>query len=103
MKKRLLALAVPGLLAVAGCSAGPGYLHRTWDDTWNKNYGEQPLITSVLSSVVPVYPFVEWVAMIPDFLVLNTVQFWGYDVWDGKGAMFIHDNPKETKATWYGR
>ena len=98
MKKRLLA--VPGVLLLAGCMAGPGPLHNYVGDKWNNNYQEQPLLTSVLT-VIPVYPFVYYIAWWGDSLVPNLVQFWGYDVWENTGAAYIHDNPKETKQTWY--
>jgi hypothetical protein len=98
VKKRLLA--VPAALLLAGCAAGPGPLHNYVGDHWNKNYQENPLVTSVLS-VIPVYPFVYWIAWWGDALVPNSVQFWGWDVWEGTGAAYIHDNPKETKVTWY--
>lgn len=98
MKKRLLA--VPFVLALGGCYAGPGPLHNYVGDVWNKNYQESPLVTSILS-VIPVYPFVHGIAWWADALVPNLVQFWGHDVWDGTGAAYIHDNPKDTKKPWY--
>lgn len=100
MKKSLLAVPI---LLLAGCSAGPGSLHRGWDDWTNKQYQEAPLMTGVLTDVIPIYPIVGFLAWIPDWLVLNPVQFWGHDVWDGKGAAFTHDNPKDTKKTWFDK
>ena len=101
MKKSLFAL--PSLLLVAGCLAGPGPAHHTVDDYWNKQYEEQPILTTALSSILPAYPIVYYVAWIPDVIVFNTVQFWGYDAWDGKGAAFTHENTKDPKKTWYDK
>lgn len=98
MRKSLLA--VP-LLLLAGCMAGPGPAHHTVDDYWNKQYQEQPIVTTALSTILPVYPLVYAISWIPDVLVLNLVQFWGWDCWEGTGAAWIHENVKETKKTWY--
>lgn len=99
MKKSLLAVPV---LLLAGCMGGPGPWHNQVGDYWNKQYQEEPVLTSVLS-VIPVYPFVYFLAWIPDAIVFNLVQFWGYDATDGKGAAFIHDNPKDAEAAWYDK
>jgi hypothetical protein len=93
VKKSLLALA----LVAGGCVAGPGPLHHRVDTYWNEQYVEAPAVTAVLSSVIPVYPIVYWVAWIPDAVVLNTVQWWGYDLWDGKGAGYKYENVPEDK------
>lgn len=103
MKKSLLAVAVPAALLLAGCSAGPGKLHRSWDDYTNKAYAESPLLTGVLTDIVPIYPIVGWLAWIPDWLVLNPVQFWGTDVWDGNGVAFHHEEVKSDKKAWYDK
>lgn len=98
MKKSLLAVSI---LLLAGCNAGPRHLQHSWDDWTNKQYQDQPLLTGVLTDVVPIYPIVGFLAWIPDWLVLNPVQFWGYDVWEGKGAAFTHENPMNTKKAWF--
>jgi hypothetical protein len=90
VKKLLL---VAPLLA-AGCAAGPGPLHHGWDDWTNKQY---------LTDVIPAYRIVGMLAWIPDWLVLNPVQFWGNDVWDGKGAAFTHENPTSPETAWYSK
>jgi len=95
-------LAVPVLL-LAGCAAGPGPWHHAVDDYWNKKYQEDPIVTTVFSTILPLYPLVEWLAWIPDELVFNLVQFWGYDLSDGKGAAFTHDQPKDPKRAWYDK
>ncbi len=100
MKKSLLA--VPALL-LTGCMAGPGPWHNQVGDYWNKQYQEQPIVTAVFS-FIPVYPIVYGLAWaIPDSLFFNLVQFWGYDAWDGKGAAFTHENPKDPKKAWYDK
>jgi hypothetical protein len=101
VKKTLLA--VPGLLLVAGCMAGPGPAHHTVDDYWNKQYQEEPIVTTALSTILPVYPIVLWISWIPDVLVFNTVQFWGYDAWDGKGAAWTHEQVTDPKTAWYDK
>ena len=99
MRKGFLVLCACTLLA--GCWSGPNYLRNTWDDYWNNQYEGEPLITGVLSSVVPVYTFVSGLASIPDVLVLNTIQFWTKDVWDEQGAAFVHENPAGVQDTWF--
>jgi hypothetical protein len=87
---------------LAGCMGGPGPWHNKVGDYWNEQYQEQPVLTSVLS-VIPVYPFVYFIAWIPDALVFNLVQFWGYDAMDGKGAAFVHQNTKDPEKAWYDK
>jgi hypothetical protein len=101
VKKRLFVLATPLLLA--GCFSGPGALHNKVHDWHQQNYEDDPLVTGILSSVIPVYPFIAAIAWIPDYLVLNTVQFWGTDVWDKQGATFKHVNTKKEKVAWYDK
>lgn len=100
MKKSLLAVPV---LLLAGCAAGPGPWHHAVDDYWNKKYQEDPIVTTAFSTILPLYPLAMFIAWIPDALVFNLVQFWGYDISEGTGAAFIHDNPKDTKKTWYDK
>ena len=101
MKKHLLVLAVPVLLA--GCTVGPGPLHNKVHDWQQQNYEDEPFLTGVLSDVIPVYPIISFVAWIPDWLVFNTVQFWGTDVWDGHGATFRHVNTRKEKTAWFDK
>ena len=80
-------------LFLSGCMTGPSYLSRSVDDAWNNSYKEMPLGTAIISDVIPIYPLVLLLALIPDIAILNPIQFWGFDVWKGKGAAFKHDNP----------
>jgi hypothetical protein len=97
VKKTLLAVPV---LMLAGCMGGPGPWHNKVGDYWNQQYQDEPVLTSVLS-VIPVYPFVYFIAWIPDAIVFNLVQFWGYDAMDKKGAAFVHENTKDPEKAWY--
>ena len=101
MKKGALVLGVVALALLVGCSAGPSYLSRTVDDMQNNNYEKDPLVTSLLSDVLPVYPIVKFFAAIPDVLVLNFWQFWRYDVWDKEGTAFVHENPEGKRTPWF--
>ena len=96
---------VPVLICAAfclnGCISGPSYLSRTVDDSMNKSYAESPIATAAITDFIPVYPFVKFLAWIPDVLILNPIQFWGFDVIDGKGAAFRHENPGTTKEPWF--
>ncbi len=100
--RSLVVLALLAALAVtAGCASGPSSLSRSVDDWQNNNYEKDPLVTGLLTDVLPFYPFVKVLAAIPDVLVLNPVQFWGHDVWDGEGAAFVHDNPEGKRKPWF--
>jgi hypothetical protein len=101
MRKGLVVVSLLAILVVAGCQSGPSYLSRSVDDWQNNNYEKQPLVTMLLTDVVPFYPVVKILAMVPDVLILNPVQFWGHDVWDGVGSAFVHDNPEGTKKHWF--
>ena len=103
MKKSSLLLAVMVAALLAGCTAGPSYLSRTVDDMQNNNYEKDPLITSILSDVIPVYGFGKFVGGIVDYVVLNPIQFWGWDVWDGEGASHMHTNPAGVRDPWFPR
>jgi len=88
-------------LCFASCTSGPSYLSRSVDDRMNKSYTESPIGTALLSDVIPVYPIIKVLAWIPDFLILNPIQFWTSDVLDGKGAGFRHKNPSPIKEPWF--
>lgn len=88
-------------LCLSGCISGPSYLSRSVDDAQNKSYAESPIGTAAMTDVLPVYPILKFLAFIPDFLILNPIQFWGFDVIDGKGAAFQHQNPSSTKKPWF--
>jgi len=98
VKKSLLAVPV---LLLAGCMAGPGPWHNKVGDYWNQQYQEQPILTTAFSTVLPAYPIVFFLAWIPDAIVFNFVQFWGYDISENKGAAFVHENTKDPKKPWY--
>jgi hypothetical protein len=84
-----------------GCMTGPSYLSRWVDDEHNKNYQTSPLFTGVITDVVPLYPLAKFLVFIPDVLILNPVQFWGFDIWRGEGAPFRHSNPSGGKEPWF--
>ena len=90
---RFVALAL--ILVCVGCTAGPSPLRRRADDYWNYKYEQRPIETTVLSTVVPYYPFITLGASFFDVLVVNPVQFWSHDLWAGEGAGFVHDQPTE--------
>lgn len=96
--KRITPLA---LLCLTGCMSGPSYLSRSVDDSWNKAYADSPFGTALISDVIPIYPIVHVLAWIPDFLILNPIQFWIFDVEDGKGAGFQHSNPAGSKKPFF--
>lgn len=96
-----VSFALISALALVGCTTGPSYLSRSVDDAWNKSYAESPVGTGVLSDVLPVYPLLHTLAWIPDVLILNPIQFWGFDVWRGEGAGFKHENPTGTKKIFF--
>lgn len=89
------------LFLAVGCASGPSYLSRSVDDWQNTNYEADPLVTALLTDVVPFYPVVGILAAIPDWIVLNPVQFWGYDVWSGEGTAFTHENPEVERSPWF--
>jgi len=99
MRKLLLCSLV--VMFCAGCACGPNYLSRSVDDWQNKKYEESPALVWALTDVLPAIPLVKGLAAIPDVLVLNPVQFWGSDVWEGRGVGFEHDNPAADKEPWF--
>ncbi len=102
MTRSLKMLCLAGALALGACSSGPRYLVNSVDDWRNSNYYDEPLTTAVLTDVLPVYPIIGFFAWIPDYLVLNPVQFWGHDVWSGQGTAFHHTNPNgDPRTPWF--
>jgi hypothetical protein len=95
------ALALSLTLAATSCTAGPSHLVRTVDDWQNKGYAENPVLTGVISDVLPAYAVLKVFAAIPDYLILNPIQFWTVDLWKGKGSAFQHSNPEATHRPWY--
>ncbi len=104
MKKTLFTLMLVGALATSACRSGPSHLSYSVDDWRNQNYVEDPAMTGLFTDVIPFYPVVTLLAGIPDWLILNPVQFWGGDVWEGAGAGFYHENPaSDPKTPWFHR
>lgn len=101
MLRTLRALAFLSVVAMSACTAGPSYLVRTVDDWQNKGYAENPVVTSTISNILPAYPLLKFLAAIPDYLILNPVQFWAVDLWKGEGSGFQHDNPEMNHKPWY--
>ena len=102
MRKVLTVLALGAALATTSCRSGPSYLSNSVHDWHNQNYVEDPLVTGILTDIVPIYPIIGFLAGIPDWIILNPVQFWGADVWDGRGAGFYHENPPDpAKSIWF--
>ena len=89
------------LLSLSGCLSGPSYLSRSVDDSQNNSYKDSPAGTAIITDVLPFYPLVKVLAFVPDFLILNPVQFWGFDIWGGQGAAFRHKNPAGAKDPWF--
>ncbi len=67
----------------------------------NNTYKETPIGAGILTEVLPVYPLVKALAWIPDVLILNPVQFWGFDIWRAEGAAFRHKNPAGARDPWF--
>lgn len=101
MKKVMIWVCMVALVMSVGCASGPSYLSRSVDDWQNTNYEADPLVTGLLTDVLPFYPIVGLLAAIPDYLVLNPVQFWGWDVWTGEGTAFTHEQPEEEHTPWF--
>jgi hypothetical protein len=102
MKKTLgLALVVGALLMSAGCYSGPRRLSHAWDNWTQQKYSENAWMHAVLSDVIPVYPFVGFVAGFGDAF-WNMYYFWGKDAWDNKGTVYINKNPEGAAKTVTG-
>jgi len=89
------------VVVLAGCSSGPNYLSRTVDDWQNAQYVENPVVTGMITDVLPAYPLLKFLAFIPDWVILNPIQFWIFDLWKGEGVAYHHDNPDATHAAWF--
>ena len=89
------------LLFVAGCTAGPNYLTNTADGWRNRNYEKNPILTGVCTDIIPLYGLVIIPCVLIDTWILNPVQFWGFDVYSGKGAAFRHKNPEKNRKPWF--
>jgi hypothetical protein len=100
MKKALVALAASALF-LGGCMSGPRYLNNAVWDHQAKAYEDAPLTTALVTDVIPVYPIVGFFGTAIDWIILNPVQFWGSDVWDGKGTSIAHDQPKAERTPWF--
>ena len=92
MRNKLISALTATCLAfsLTSCLAGPHQLRRTVDDWDAKMYASSPLIDGILWFPVPMYPILNWGAMIGDFFVGDAYSFWFHDVWDGKGTGFEH-------------
>lgn len=89
------------LVLLTGCVAGPNYLSNSVRDWQNNHYQENPIVCQTMSTIFPVYPLLELLGWIGDFLVLNPSQFWFVDIWSGEGAPFVHDNPETARDAWF--
>lgn len=98
-----LALAATTLATTTSCNSGPKQLSRTWDTKVNQMYSEDAYIHgALLQDILPVYPLVGFAAAIGDALILNPIQFWGTDVWDGKGTAYEYKQPADAARTVTG-
>jgi hypothetical protein len=94
MKQSLAALgALPLVLPLGSCLAGPHQLSRSVDDFDHQLYLENPLLDGVLW-VIPVLPFASVVALVGDFLVVDPYHFWFKDLWRSEGTAFDHWLPE---------
>jgi len=80
-------------LVCSGCVTGPSHCGNKVNDFFDGIYKDEPVLAGAMTDVVPVYFLAKVVAFIPDFLVLNPVQFWAFDIWRGEGAPYKHKNP----------
>lgn len=102
MKKSILGglLAVFALSFVASCQSGPNRVQYSWDQWRDQKYSENAwLHGALLQDIIPVYPFVGFIATVGDVLIFNTVQFWGTDAWDNRGTVWERsqiENPVRT-------
>ena len=103
MPRKSTLLAFSLLLFLTGCTCGPSYLTRTVDDWQNKDYVENPVRAGVISDILPGYFLLKVLAAIPDYLILNPVQFWAVDIWKGKGVGFSHQNPETREDPWFAK
>ncbi len=107
--KKILMLAAVGIIGVmiAGCRCGPNYLGRTVDDWQNNYFVEKPVITMLITDIVPVFPILQLGAGLVDTVAINPVRFWTHDAWadPNGGTGFMHDNPPAgtMELNWFER
>lgn len=81
-------------VAASGCF-GPHKLTRQYDDWLNQQYVDNPwVVGNIVSAAFIGVGYA--VTSIVDFLVLNTIDFWGTSAWPfgpNKGTPFNHKNP----------
>jgi len=102
MKKSILGglLVAFALSFTTSCASGPNRVSYTWDTWRDTKYSENAwLHGALLQDIIPVYSLVTAVAGIGDWLIFNPVQFWGTDVWDGKGTVFVKKNVEGAERT----
>jgi hypothetical protein len=102
MKKSILGglLVAFALSFTTGCQSGPNRVTYTWDTWRDTKYSENAwLHGALLQDVIPVYPFVTFLARAADVIVFNTVQFWGTDAWDNTGTVFVKQNVEGAERT----
>ncbi|MHC4922589.1 MAG: DUF3332 family protein [Planctomycetota bacterium] len=90
MKRNLVLIVLLIVFAVVstGCMAGSWAASETVDDWAAGVYADDAYIGTVV--YVFVWPIGKWLGGIVDMVVTNNVDWWGYDVWDGKGTTFNH-------------
>ena len=98
--KLLSAAAVLLALTCSGCMTGPSYCQNRVADLFDGVYKDEPLAAGALTDVIPARLICTVFAFIPDFLILNPIQFWGFDVWRREGAPYKHKNPPG-KVAWF--
>jgi len=89
------------VLTCSGCVTGPSYCGNKVNDFFDGIYKDEPVLAGAITDVVPVYFLAKVVAFIPDFLVLNPVQFWAFDIWRGEGAAFKHKPMADARSPWF--
>lgn len=93
MKKKTCSLVVAALAlsCLASCNSGPKRLARSFDGWVNDQYSQDSIVHGLLlQDILPVYPFVSFVATIGDVLIVNPYYFWSKDVWEGTGTAYTY-------------
>jgi len=80
----------------SGCVAGSWAARETVDDWAASTYADNTLVGTVV--YVFVWPVGTWLGSIVDMVVINNVDFWGHDVWDGTGTTFGHEDAPNGKT-----